>query len=95
MRVHGAASMPRELSLAEAVAMLGICHAWDEESTWAFRFEHDTPEWTPTMRVTPHGIALALLSGKIRRKGKVMANIFYIIGVIVVVLFVLGYLGLR
>jgi len=81
--------------IAEAVAMLGMCHAWDEESTWTFQFEHNTPEWTSTMRVTPHGIALALLSAKIRRKGTVMANVFYIIGVIVVVLFVLGYLGLR
>ena len=30
-----------------------------------------------------------------QRKGEAMYNIFYIIGVIVVVLFILGYLGLR
>ena len=30
-----------------------------------------------------------------REKGKTLYNIFYIIGVIVVVLFILGYLGLR
>lgn len=41
------------------------------------------------------GISLAPLGSTNLVKGDVMGNIFYIIGVIVVVLFILGYLGLR
>jgi hypothetical protein len=41
-----------------------------------------------------HGSDLALLSLRCARRRKTM-NIFYIIGVVVVVLFVLGYFGLR
>jgi hypothetical protein len=40
-------------------------------------------------------MAFPLLSGLLAKEGSPMYNIFYIIGVIVVVLVVLGYLGLR
>jgi hypothetical protein len=44
---------------------------------------------------TKVGVTTQIKDNLARKKGETDMNIFYIIGVIVVVLFVAGYLGLR
>jgi hypothetical protein len=52
--------------------------------------------WNELVR-SYRAVLLSIAAGNqpLRRKRSMPGNIFYIIGVIVVVLFILGYLGLR